>query len=61
MDAVIETLNSKLQEWQPDIAAQVRQRILEIMELADHNSLDVLRSRQVEQEVLNLLDEDETW
>lgn len=61
MDAVIETLNAKLQEWQPDIADQVRQQILEIMEMADQNTLDLLRSRSVEQEVLNILDEDETW
>lgn len=61
MDAVIETLNAKLQKWQPDIAAQVRQHILEIMEMADQNTLDLLRSRLAEQEVLDILDDDETW
>ena len=59
MDALAERLDTKLREWEPKTADQVRQRVTEIMELADHGSLDVMRSRTVEQEVLNLLDEDD--
>ena len=56
MDALAERLDTKLRQWRPETADQVRQRIVEIIELADHNALDLLRSRAVEQEVLDLLD-----
>lgn len=56
MDALAEQLDAKLREWAPETAAQVRQRVAEIIALADHDVLDVMRSRAVEQEVLELLD-----
>jgi hypothetical protein len=56
MDALAEQLDAKLREWTPEIAAQVRQRVAEIMELADQGVLDIIRSRAVEQEVSDLLD-----
>ncbi|MFB2937751.1 hypothetical protein ACE1B6_21085 [Aerosakkonemataceae cyanobacterium BLCC-F154] len=57
MDALIQELDLKLRQWQPDIAQQVRQYIKEIIELADEGGLDLVRSRIVEQEVLDLIDE----
>ena len=57
MDALVQELDTKLRQWQPDIAQQVRQCLAEIIELADQDALDLLRSRAVEQEVLDLLDE----
>jgi hypothetical protein len=60
MDALIEKLNAKLGQWQPDVAQKVRQYITEIIELADRDELDILRSRTVEQEVLDILDEPQT-
>jgi hypothetical protein len=60
MDALAERLDAKLREWKPDTAAQVRQQVTEIIELADQDVLDVLRSRIVEQEVLDMLDEPAT-
>jgi len=60
MDALAERLNTKLREWTPSTAEQVRQRIAEIIDLADQNALDVMRSRVVEQEVLDILDETAT-
>jgi hypothetical protein len=57
MDALTEKLDARLREWKPETAAQVRERIAEVIELADHDVLDLLRSRAVEQEVLDLLDE----
>ena len=57
MDALIEELNLKFQQWEPEVTNQVRQRIQEIMELADQQVLDVMRSRTIEQQVLDLLDE----
>jgi hypothetical protein len=57
MDTLVETLSVKLARWQPDVANLARQFILEIIDLADRDALDILRSRSVEQEVLDLLDE----
>lgn len=57
MDTLAERLDEKLREWKPEIAEQVRQQIIEIIELADQDALDLMRSRTVEQEVLDLLDE----
>ncbi len=59
-DALVQELYTKLRQWQPDIAEQVRQCLTEIIELADRDALDILRSRVVEQEVLDLIDEPET-
>ncbi len=56
MDTLVTKLDTKLHEWKPDIANQVRQRISEIIDLADQDTLDVMRSRIVEQEVLDILD-----
>ena len=56
MDALARQLDIKLREWTPETAAQVRQCVAEIIALADHDVLDVMRSRVVEQEVLALLD-----
>lgn len=52
-----EKLDSRLREWKPETAAQVRERVSEVIEAADQDALDLLRSRAVEQEVLDLLDE----
>ena len=57
MDMLVERLDAKLREWEPNIAATVRERISEIIDLADRDALDIMRSRAVEQEVLDLLDE----
>jgi ribose 1,5-bisphosphokinase PhnN len=60
MDVLAQRLDAKLREWKPEIAEQVRQRVAEIIESADQNVLDVMRSRAVKQEVLDLLDEPAT-
>ncbi|HEY2412739.1 MAG TPA: hypothetical protein VGI40_10880 [Pirellulaceae bacterium] len=39
------------------MASQVRTRVSEIIEVADRGLLDVVRSRRVEQEVLDAVDE----
>ena len=57
MDALVERLDAKLREWKPETAAQVRECVAEIMALADQQVLDLLRSRAVEQQVLDMLDE----
>jgi ABC-type branched-subunit amino acid transport system ATPase component len=57
MDALIEKLDAKLKEWKPETAAEVRNRLAEMMALADQDALDLMRSRAIEQEVLDMLDE----
>ena len=57
MDTLTERLDAKLRERSTDIAAEVRERISEIIDLADREALDIMRSRAVEQEVLDLIDE----
>jgi hypothetical protein len=47
-------------EWKPETAAQVRERVAEVIDLAGHDVFDLLRSRATEQEVLDLLDEPTT-
>jgi hypothetical protein len=56
MEALLETLNARLHEWKPETADQVRERVTEIIGLADQDALDVPRSRAREQEVLDILD-----
>jgi hypothetical protein len=41
-------------------SASLRERITEVIELADHDVFDVARSRAAEQDVLDLLDEPPT-
>ena len=53
MDTLAQTLNLRLAKWEPDVAELARQFILEIIDLADRDALDILRSRSVEQEVLD--------
>lgn len=60
MDALAEKLDERLRQWKPDTAAEARERIIEVIELADHDVLDIARSRAAEQEVLDLLDEPPT-
>ena len=60
VDALAEKLDARLREWKPETAAKARERIAEVIELADHDLLDITRSRAAEQEVLDLLDEPPT-
>jgi hypothetical protein len=46
-----------LRQWKPETAAHVRQCVAEVIDLADQDILDLVRSRVAEQEVLDLLDE----
>lgn len=60
VDALAERLDARLREWKPETAAEVRERVAEVMELADLDVLDLMRPRAIEQEVLDLLDESAT-
>jgi hypothetical protein len=58
MTSVAEKLDRKLTAWQPQVASEVERLVEEIIELADEEGLDMLRSRRVEQQVLDILDDD---
>ena len=60
MDTLAEKLDARLREWKPETAAEARERITDVIEFADHDVIDVARSRAAEQEVLDLLDEPPT-
>nr|VFK37632.1 MAG: hypothetical protein BECKSD772F_GA0070984_101723 [Candidatus Kentron sp. SD]VFK41300.1 MAG: hypothetical protein BECKSD772E_GA0070983_101118 [Candidatus Kentron sp. SD] len=59
MDILAERLDTKLRHWRPDIARKARQSIQELIDLADLEAIEMMRSRSVEQEVLDMLDEPE--
>jgi hypothetical protein len=56
MDALVEKLDARLSQWKPEISAEVSSLISEVMNAAD-DALDLMRSRAVEREVLDSLDE----
>ena len=60
MEAIAERLETKLHEWKPETSQKVRALVAEIIEFADDDALDIARSRSVEQEVLDILDEPTT-
>jgi hypothetical protein len=57
MDTLVETLDARLRQWKPETVTEVREKVTEIIALADQGALDLLRSRRIEQEVLDVLDE----
>ena len=42
MDILVERLDAKLREWEPNIAAIAKERISEIIDLADQDALDIM-------------------
>ena len=57
MDAIAEKLDTKLSTWKPEISKEVRALVSQVIDAADNDALDIMRSRAVEQEVLDQLDE----
>lgn len=57
MSPLVQQLSEKLDQWEPEVSRKVEFLVAEIMDLADAGALELLRSRAVEQEVLDLLDE----
>ena len=57
MDAIVEKLDAKLSQWKPEVSAEVRALISEVIDAADEDAVDLMRSRALEQEVLDSLDE----
>ena len=57
VDAIAEKLDTKLSKWKPEISQEMRALVLQVIDAADNDALDLVRSRAVEQEVLDQLDE----
>ena len=57
MDAIAQKLDTKLSKWKPEISQKVRALVSQVIDAADNDTLDIVRSRTVEQEVLDQLDE----
>jgi hypothetical protein len=60
MDRIAIVLDQKLQKWPPRTSEEVKRWVAEIIDLADQDALGLLRSRSVEQDVLDMLDEPAT-
>lgn len=56
MTAIAKKLDARLSRWTPETAKTVEKLVDEIIELADSDALDLVRSRQIEQEVLDIID-----
>ena len=56
VDAIAEKLDTKLSKWKPEISQEVRALVSQVIDAADNDALDLVRSRAVEQEVLDQLD-----
>lgn len=57
VDAIAEKLDAKLSKWKPEISQEVRALVSQVIDAADNDALDLARSRAVEQEVPDQLDE----
>lgn len=57
MSSVAQKLARKPKEWEPEVSRKVENLVAGVSERADLNVLDLARSRRVEQEALDLLDE----
>ena len=53
MTAIAKKLDARMNRWAPETAKKVERLVAEIIELADHDALDLVRSRQ---EVLDIID-----
>ncbi len=57
MDRLVELLERKLRQWPQETSAEVRKRVVGIIESADRDDLALSRSRAIKHEVLKLIDE----
>jgi len=57
MITIAETLDKHAEGWKPEVASRVEELVGEIIELADADALDILPSRAVQQEVLDVIDD----
>jgi hypothetical protein len=55
MTAIAEKLDEKLATWKRETASEVERMVAEIIELADNDALDIVPSRAVVQEVLEVI------
>ena len=56
--AIAEQLDHKLVAWAPETASRVEHLVADIIEWTDANALDLMHTREMEQDVLDLLDDE---
>jgi len=56
MTAIAKKLDARLSCWAPETAKEVERLVAEVIQLADNDALDLVRSREVEQQVLDIID-----
>jgi hypothetical protein len=56
MDALAVKLAGRLRKWKPATARVVRAQVNALMKLADEGTLELIRTRRVEQDVLDMID-----
>jgi hypothetical protein len=57
VEAIAEKLDAKLGSWKREISNEVRALVSQVIDAADNDTLDLMHSRAVEQDVLGQLDE----
>jgi len=60
MILLIKRLETRLNTWEPHIVNEVMEQVEQIIELADNDVLDIICPRNIEQEVLEIIDETDT-
>jgi hypothetical protein len=60
MTALAQRLDVRLHKWKPVTAANVEHLVNEIIELADVDAPELVRVRNAEQVILDLIDEPQT-
>jgi hypothetical protein len=56
MKPIAQRLDERLKQWDSQVAKEVELRVAEIIEMADRDALDVMCSRELEQQTLDILD-----
>jgi len=46
VEKIIEQLDARFREWQPELADEMRRQIADLIALADHEGLDAVRLRR---------------
>lgn len=54
MTAIAEKLDRKLSDWKPETASEVEKLVAEIIDWADADALDLMRSRQLFEKIKRL-------
>jgi hypothetical protein len=60
VDAIAEKLDTKLSQWKPEVSQELLALVAQVIDAADNDALDLVRSRAIDQEVLDQLNDSES-